>query len=178
MASGDPDAAQLLFPLVQGELRAVARRLMRGERRNHTLQTTALVHEAWLRVAPSSASPESRAQFLRIAAESMRRVLIDHARRRAARKRSGGRRHDLFDAMLERWDRDATDLIALDAALDRLGALDEDLRRLVELRFFAGLTLEETGAVLGMTVRQVHRRWTFARGWLRCELSEEGREDG
>lgn len=171
MASGDEAAADRLFPVVYGELHRIAQRLMQGERRSHTLQTTALVHEAWLKLCPrKDVSAEGRNHFLALATRAMRRVLIDHARKVTAKKRDGGERHSLLDSVLEGWDGDVHDLLALDEALERLGAEDETLRRIVELRFFGGLTLEETGAVLGMTIRQVHRRWTAARGWLRLQL--------
>lgn len=171
MASGDESAAERLFPVVYGELHRIAHRLMRGERRSHTLQTTALVHEAWLKLCPQKdVTAEGRNHFLALATRAMRRVLIDHARRVTAKKRDGGERHSLLDSVLEGWDGNMSDLLALDEALDQLGEEDEVLRRIVELRFFGGLTLEETGAVLGMTIRQVHRRWTTARGWLRLQL--------
>lgn len=177
MASGDESAAERLFPVVYGELHRIAHRLMRGERKSHTLQTTALVHEAWLKLCPQKdVTAEGRNHFLALATRAMRRVLIDHARRVTAKKRDGGERHPLLDSVLEGWDGDMDDLLALDEALERLGAEDEMLRRIVELRFYGGLTLEETGAVLGMTIRQVHRRWTTARGWLRLQLEGEADE--
>lgn len=171
MAQGDANAAETLFPLVYREMHRIAHRLMTGERRSHTLQTTALVHEAWLRLRPTSgADARTRVHFLGLAARAMRRVLIDHARSKAAKKRAGGQRHGLFDDILERWDGNWTDLLALDDVLEKLGERDADLRLIVELRFYGGLTLEEIGAVLDLSVRQVHRRWTLARGWLRLAL--------
>ena len=175
MARGDAEAAERLFPVVYRELHRIAHRLMVGERAGHTLQTTALVHEAWLRLKPTGdAGTNTRLHFLGLATRAMRRVLIDHARRKGAHKRDGGVRHSLLDDVLEQWGGDSDELLALDEALERLGARDPALRRVVELRFYGGLTLEEVGAVLGMTVRQVHRRWTLARGWLRLQLEAEG----
>ncbi len=172
MAEGDAAAGHELYPQLFRELHGMAHRLMRGERHGHTLQTTALVNEAWLRFKPEASTPETRAHFMFLAARAMRQVLVDHARKRNAKKRDGGERHALFDDVLARWEGDPTELLTLDAALDRLGERDEALRRLVELRYYAGCTLEEAGNLMGMTVRQVHRRWTFARGWLRRELDK------
>ena len=176
MAEGDAAAGQELYPQLFRELHAMAHKLMRGERRGHTLQTTALVNEAWLRFKPNASTPETRAHFMFVAARAMRQVLVDHARKRNAKKRDGGARHALLDDVLARWEGDPTELLTLDAALDKLAARDETLRQLVELRYYAGCTLEEAGSLMGMTVRQVHRRWTFARGWLRREL-ERGTSD-
>lgn len=175
LASGDTRAAERLYPAVYRELHDIAHRMMGRERRSHTLQTTALVHEAWLRLRPGEdAKPATRAQFFSFAIHAMRRVLVDHARKKLAKKRDGGMRHELFDEILAGWGKDPSELLALDEALDRLEQEGDVYRRVVELRFFGGLSLEETGALLGMTVRQVHRRWTFARGWLRQTLGGEG----
>ena len=170
LADGDSEAAEALFPLVYWQLHNVAHRLMAKERKGHTLQTTALMHEAWVRVVKADAAYENKGHFMRVAARAMRRVLVDHARKRNAKKRSGDRVEPLVADALAYWETNHTDLLALEEALVRLGERDEDLLSVVELRFFSGLTLEETGAVLGMTVRQVHSRWTLARGWLRREL--------
>ena len=173
MAEGDDAASQALYPLVYRELHRVAQRLMRGERGNHTLQTTALVNEAWIKLKPAVTTAETKGQFMGLAARAMRRVLIDHARKRGRKKRTaGGEQLSLLDDVLARWDGDPTELLALDEALDRLNEKEQVLRKLVELRFYAGITLEEAGQVLGMSVRQVHRRWIFARGWLHRELSK------
>jgi len=171
---GDAAAAEELLPIVYEELHAIAHRLMAGERRAHTLQTTALVHEAWLRLNGADARYENRRHFLRVAARAMRRVLVDHARRKRAAKRGGEDAPLPLDAALALYEENPVDLLALDEALEGLGRRDETLARIVELRFFAGLTLEEAGGVLGLTVRQVHRGWTFARGWLRRELERKG----
>ncbi|MDJ0520692.1 MAG: ECF-type sigma factor [Planctomycetota bacterium] len=177
MGDGDEDAGHELFELVSGELRSIASKLMAGERKSHTLQTTALVNEAWMRLAGgANLSAESRGHFVRLASRAMRRVLVDHARKRGARKRQGHRAEPLLDDALQYWDERQTDLLALDEALDRLGERDDDALRVVELRFFSGLTLKEVGAVLGMTERQAGLAWTFARGWLKREL-ERGTSD-
>ena len=175
MVDGDPAAAAELLPIVYRELHVVAERLMAGERRAHTLQPTALIHEAWLRLmGGADLEFEDRGHFLRIAAREMRRVLVDHARGRNAAKRGAGRGRAPLSAALAWWDQDPTDVLALDEALDRLGARDEQLARIVELRFFAGLTNDETGAALGLTERQVRLGWASARGWLRRELDGRG----
>ena len=178
MADGDEEAAEALFGVVYRQLHDIARALMAKERKGHTLQTTALMHEAWVRLAGADASYESRGHFLRIAARAMRRVLVDHARKRNTKKRGGQRAEPLLDDALAYWETNHTDLLALDEALVRLAENDEDLLHVVELRFFSGLTLEETGAVLGMSVRRVHARWTLARGWLRRELERGPPNDG
>jgi RNA polymerase sigma factor (TIGR02999 family) len=178
MADGEEDAAEALFPVVYDQLHNVARALMAKERKGHTLQTTALLHEAWVRLVRADASYESRGHFMRIAARAMRRVLVDHARKRGASKRGAGRAQPLMDDALSYWDENHTDLLALDEALGRLGERDEELLQVVELRFFSGLTLEETGSILGLSLRQVHSRWTLARGWLRRELERGVPGDG
>ena len=170
---GDGEAAGELYQLVYRELHGMAERLMSGERRGHTLQTTALVNEAWLRlVGAASTRFEDRRHFLRVSARAMRRVLIDHARARRAEKRHGERKSVPLDDALAWYEDQPVDLLALDEALARLGEQDADMLRIVELRYFAGLTLEETGEVLGRTLGQVHRDWTVARGWLRRELEK------
>lgn len=171
LGDGDAAAADELLPLVYRELHQRARQLMHAERGDHTLQTTALIHEAWMRLVGSDeAEFESRAHFLKVAARAMRNVLVDHARAKRTRKRGDGGEKVPLDDAIAMFERDDTDLIALDDALQGLSAKDELAARIVELRFFGGLTLEEAGRVLGLTVRQVHWNWTFARGWLRREL--------
>ena len=167
LSAGDAGASEPLYELLYGELRATAQRAMRSERSDHTLQPTALVNEAFLKlVDPSGVAWESRAHFLGVAARAMRQVLVDHARRRKSEKReSGGERLPLDDDLLV-LETSAIDLLALDEALARLAAHDEELARLVELRFFGGLTVEETGRVLGLSVRQVEGAWITARAWL------------
>lgn len=173
MERGDADAQTELYDRLYDELHGIAHRLMARERGNHTLQTTALVNEAWLRLAGGGAPlrPEDQGHFVRLAARAMRRVLVDHARRRQAGKRQGQRAQPLIEETLSHLDDQQTDLIALDEALTRLGARDETAQRVVELRFFSGLTLSEVGAVLGKTERQAGLTWAFARGWLKRELA-------
>ena len=168
---GDTAAADDLLPILYRELHAIAGRLMAGERKDHTLQPTALLHEAWARLASGSDREyEDRRHFIRVAARAMRRVLVDHARAKKADKRGGEARPVALDEALAFYEQQQVDVLALDEALERLGERDPELLRIVELRYFAGLTLEETGEALGLTVRQVHRSWTFAKGWLRREL--------
>ena len=168
---GERSALDELWPVVYDELRRLARSLLRGERADHTLQPTALVHEAWVRLIGSEpVTWENRRQFFGVAASAMRRVLVDHARRRLADKRGGG----AVKLSLSHADRVAAgtdpDVLALDDALNRLSQIDPDKSRLVELRFFAGLTVEETARVLGQSMRTVERDWTFAKTWLAREL--------
>lgn len=178
LEKGDADAADALFPLVYEQLHAIARRMMARERDNHTLQTTALINEAWLRlVGGADPTVKDRDHFVRLAARAMRHVLVDHARRRSAKKRQRERAQPLIEDALAYWDARHTDLLALHEALDRLAERDENVARVVELRFFGGLTLKETGALLGMTERQAFLAWSFARGWLKREL-EKGTRDG
>lgn len=174
LAAGDSDAAQRLFPLVYRELREMAGACFRDESEGHTLQPTALVHEAYLRLVDSSrVAWESRAQFFSIAAQAMRRVLIDHARGRRAAKRGGGRKKlDLDEALVEPDQRDAY-LIAVDAALGELAEFDAGLARIVELRFFGGLTIEDTAATLKLSPKTVNRHWALARAWLHQAIAQE-----
>jgi RNA polymerase sigma factor (TIGR02999 family) len=175
---GDAGALDRVFPLVLEELRAVAGARLRGEAPGHTLQPTALVNEAYLKLA---ASPEvdwrDRAHFLAVAARAMRQVLVDRARRRNADKRGGGvRPARLTDGSLLASGQGPTaeELVALDAALDALGRIQARLRQVVELRYFGGLTDAEIGEVLGVTRRTVQRDWTKARAWLHAELRGSG----
>ncbi|MBD3162500.1 MAG: sigma-70 family RNA polymerase sigma factor [Candidatus Latescibacteria bacterium] len=173
LEEGDDQAAEELLPLIYQELRSIAGRLMAGERKAHTLQATALVHEAWMRLlGGSEPGSANRQHFLRLAARAMRRVLVDHARAKRADKRGGGKAPQPLDEALAAYEDRPEDLLALDEALTRLGEKDEELLRIVELRYFAGLTLEETAEQVGKTVRQVHLAWGFARGWLKRELSK------
>ena len=177
LGGGDSSAASELLPLLYEELHALAGRQMRGERADHTLQATALLNEAWLRLVDTNDPEwEDRRHFLRVAARAMRNVLVDHARSKQAQKRGGGKAPVQLEEALALWERDDLDLIALDEALIKLGETDEELMRVVELRFFAGLTLEEAGTVLDKTVRQVHRAWVLAKSWLHRELTRDGAE--
>jgi RNA polymerase sigma-70 factor (ECF subfamily) len=170
-------AAEELFPRLYGELREIADRLLRGEVVGHTLQPTALVHEAWFKLAgPNAPRPVDREHFLALSARAMRQVLVDHARRRRTLKR-GGAAVDLtiaddrlgFAIPLD-------DLIAVDDALSRLGTQNERLARVVDLRFFAGLSEEETARALGVTTRTIQRDWAKARAWLHAELDGAPRD--
>jgi RNA polymerase sigma factor (TIGR02999 family) len=169
---GDPRAAEQLLPLVYDELRKLAAQRLAQERPGQTLQATALVHEAYLRlVGPDPARTwDGRGHFFAAAAEAMRRILVDNARRKQARKRGGDqRRADLdLDALVA--PEHEIDLLALDAALDRLAERDPQKARLVELRYFAGLTGDQAAAVLGISSSSVDRQWTYTRAWLRREL--------
>jgi len=173
--AGNPEALNRVYDLVYGELRQIAAARLRQERDGHTLQPTALVNEAFLKLVDSPAAAVSdRKHFLGIAARAMRQVLVDHARRRDAVKRGDGVRAVTLTGQLlsARGSEglDAEELLALDAALDRLDAMDPRLRQVVELRFFGGLNDTETGEVLGVTRRTVQRDWTRARAWLYREL--------
>lgn len=170
--AGDPRAGEALVPLVYAELRRQAARALRREGEGHTLQPTALVHEAWLRLdGQHDARWESRSQFLAIAAQMMRRVLVDHARTRHALKRGGAAtRVTLGDAEVAAAASDEVDVLALDDALARLAALDARKARLVELRYFAGLSIPEAATALGVSQATVGREWAVARMWLRREL--------
>lgn len=178
--AGDDSALDALFPIVYGELRQRAGKVLGRERAGHTLQPTALVHEAYLRLVDQKRVRwEGRAQFFAIAARVMRRVLVDHARSRLAGKRGGGARHvTLIDARLDldaasaAGDAgDAVDLLALDDALERLAAFDPRKARLVELRYFAGLSIPEAAEAIGVSQATVIRDWNVARRWLHRELS-------
>jgi RNA polymerase sigma-70 factor, ECF subfamily len=175
---GEPEALELVFPLVLEELRAVAAGRLRGEAAGHTLQPTALVNEAYLKLV---ASPEvdwrDRAHFLAVAARAMRQVLVDRARRRNADKRGAGARPTTLSGkgLLEAGDGPSPEeTLALDAALEKLDRVDSRLREVVELRFFAGLTDTEIAEALGVTRRTVQRDWTKARAWLYAELDRGG----
>ena len=171
MNAGDADAIDRLFPLVYGELRQAAERALRGEREGHTLQPTALVHEAFLKLAGGGPTgSRDRAHFVGIAARAMRQILVDHARRRGAAKRGGGVAAEPIDSRHADPNAPFEDLVALDDALDRLSALSPRLRSVVELRFFAGLTDDEIAETLEVTSRTVQRDWAKARAWLYREM--------
>ena len=168
---GETGAVDRLLPLVYEELRRIARRQLRNEAVGHTLNSTALVHEAYLKLVDQTrAEWVDRAHFYAVAAQAMRRILVDHARKHRAAKRGGGdRRVPLDDVHLPVEER-AELLVALNEALERLAALDSRLAQVVECRYFGGLTEEETAAALGVTARTVRRDWVKARGWLHEEL--------
>jgi RNA polymerase sigma factor (TIGR02999 family) len=157
---------------VMAELRSLASRYLAGERPGHTLQPTALVHEAFLRLAGKSGVPSERSEFIALAATSMRRVLVDHARARRAAKRGGERQRIALDAASPSDERTEVDLLALDECLERLAGLDQRQARIVELRFFGGLGVEAVAAVLSVSPRTVEADWRMARAWLRRELEK------
>lgn len=173
--SGDPEALGRLVPLVYGELPRQAASLFRRERGEHTLQPTALVHEAYLRLVRQDAVDwKDRAHFFGVAARTMRQILVDHARARNAQKRGGARVQvalDVADAEGAGADARAADLLDLDRALSRLAALDERQARLVEMRLFAGLTIEESAEALRISPATVSREWQHAEAWLQREMA-------
>ncbi len=173
---GNKDALGKLMPLVYTELRHLAGHYLRAERIGHTLQPTALVHEAYLRlVGQDRADWQNRAHFMGVAAQLMRRILVDYARRRLAGKRGGiAVKVDLDGVDLGAGTPKLEEILAVDEALRRLSELDPQQGRVVELRYFAGLTVEETGEALGISTRTVKRDWAVAEAWLRCELSGKG----
>lgn len=175
---GDEAALEALMPLVYDELRKVAARHMRGQRTGHTLQTTALVNEAYIRLIDASQVKwQNRAHFFAVAAHFMRRILVDFARSRNYQKRGGGAQAvSLDEALIEVPERGA-DLLALDEALTRLQELNERQAQVVELRYFGGLNEEEAAEALKVSVRTVRRDWNFARVWLHRELSGKGMND-
>jgi RNA polymerase sigma factor (TIGR02999 family) len=168
---GQPGALDALMPIVYGELHRLAKATLRRERPDHTLQATALVNEAYVRlVGQTRMRWQNRAQFFGTAAQFMRRILVDHARdRHAAKRGAGATRVELDEAILATHER-GIDLLALDAALERLEQLDERQSRLVVLRFFGGLTIEEAATVLDISPATAKREWVTARIWLRREL--------
>lgn len=167
---GKPKELDEVMPLVYGELRRLAARYLRAERADHTLQPTALVNEAYLCLAGQHGVEwKNRAHFVAIAANTMRHVLVDHARERAALKRGGGRRRVTLHSSIRVEDRDV-DVLALDEALTRLAAFDPAGCRLVELRYFGGLTVEETAEVMGTSPATVKRQWTVVKAWLYREM--------
>ena len=168
---GDQGAREALIPLVYDELRRLARRYLRRERPNHTLQSAALVNEAYLRlIRQEQPKWQNRAHFFGVAAQLMRHILVDHARNRAAAKRGAGAPRLTLDPDIALPQERDVDLIALDDALNQLAALDPQQSRLVELRFFGGLSIEETSVVLGVSPATVKREWATARAWLQREM--------
>ena len=173
-SNGNEAALQQLMPFVYNECRRIAARQLRGERDEHTLSPSALVNELYLRLVDQRRTTWSnRAHFFGIAAQLMRRVLVDHARARLAEKRDGGRLVVSLEAAGDvATPSPVTDVLGIDEALQRLGRIDPDQQRIVELRFFAGLTVDETALVLGRSPRTVKREWQLAKAWLFRELSD------
>ncbi len=169
--SGNREALDRLMPIVYDELRRQAARYLKHERQGHTLQTTALVHEAYVRLIDQAGVRwQNRAHFFGIAAEMMRRILVDHARRRRAAKRGGDSLKVTLDEAINASAEPNLDLIAVDGALTKLASLDQQQARVVELRFFGGLSVDETAEVLGISERTVKRDWSVAKAWIRREL--------
>jgi RNA polymerase sigma factor (TIGR02999 family) len=175
--AGDKTALDKLMPLVHDELHRLARQHMRREKPGHLLQTSALVNEAYLRLVDASQVDwQNRAQFFGIAARLMRRILIDDARRRHRDKRGGGAVQVPLDAVASLPQAQAANLISLDEALNSLSAIDPRQSEVVELRFFGGMSIEETAEVLKVSPGTVARDWTFARAWLRKEMGGDGQD--
>jgi RNA polymerase sigma factor (TIGR02999 family) len=168
--AGDHAALDALMPLVYKELRRVAHNHLRRERMNHTLQSTAVVHEAYLRLASGTWQFENRQHFFAVAAQLMRQILVDYARKHRSRKRDGGYRLALDEA-IRIPDRDV-DLVDLDDALGELSRLDARQGRIVELRFFGGLSIDETAEVLSISSATVERSWASARAWLYRKINK------
>ncbi len=176
--SGNRGAVEQLLPIVYAEMRRLASAYLREERSGHTLQPTALVHEAFIKlVGQESPGWRDAGQFFGVAAQAMRRILVDHARTKKAAKRGGGRSATPLDETVNLLEERALDLVALDEALTELRDLDERKGRVVELRFFAGLTIEDTAQALGVTTRTVERDWTLAKAWLRGRVTRGVTDD-
>ncbi len=172
MREGYSDAADELLPLVYDEFRIMAQRYLARERPDHTLDPTALVHEAFMKLIDQNRVDwKGRAHFFAVAAQAMRRILVDHARHHSRLKRGGDRQRVSLDEQLAPGEQRTEDLVALDDALEQLAQLDSRQARIVELRFFAGLTVEEVAETLGVSKRTIEGDWTMARAWLRRELS-------
>jgi len=169
--AGDKDAPARLIPLVYDELRRLADYYLRQERPDHTLQPTALVHEAYLKLIDQTRVDwQNRAHFFSVAAQVMRRILVDHARRHKAMKRGGFQQKLSLDEAVDYSESSDVDLVALDDALNALEQLDERQSRIVELRFFGGLTIEETAEAIGVSPATVKADWSMAKAWLRLEI--------
>jgi RNA polymerase sigma factor (TIGR02999 family) len=173
---GEVHAAEQLLPLVYDELRKLAAQRMAQEKQGQTLQATALVHEAYLRLVGEDGGSQwdNRGHFFAAAAEAMRRILVEKARHKAAGKHGGGRARQDLDHLNVPVDEPREDLIALDEALTKLAQTDANAARLVELRYFAGLTLPEAAQALGISTRTANRLWAYAKAWLHREISGAG----
>ena len=173
LSQGDSAAAERLFPLVYGELRALAASFFRRERQDHTLQPTALVHEAYLRlITPNCQNWENRAHFMAVAARAMRNALVDHARAKNAAMRGGATPTLLLEPDAVPAGEPGVDTLALEEGLNNLARLDERKAKVVELRFFGGMTVEEVAHVLGVSISTVEADWRMARAWLLSELAD------
>ena len=175
---GDETALNRLIPLVYEELRRLAHHYMRRERPGHSLQTTDLLNEAYLRLVDHRGMQwQNRAHFYAVAAQAMRRILVDHARSRGYVKRGGGKPHLPLDEVADLAQEKAAEMIMLDDALSELAALDQRKSKIVELRYFGGMSVEETAEVLGISPITVMREWSTAKGWLLRALSPEDSKD-
>jgi RNA polymerase sigma-70 factor, ECF subfamily len=172
-SAGKQDAVNALFPIVYAEMRRLAASYLRRERPGHTLQSTALVHEAYLRLVDQNVTWQNRAHFLGVAAQTMRRILLDHAKRRSAAKRGGGQVTLRIDESVIGGHNRDLNLISLDKALLQLEKIDRMRSRIVEMRFFGGLSNEEAAEVLGVSAPTVQRQWAGARAWLFQAMREE-----
>jgi RNA polymerase sigma factor (TIGR02999 family) len=171
---GDKEARDALIPVVYEELRRIARRHLWRERPDHTLQSAALVNEVYLRlVRPKPAEWQNRAHFFGVAAQMMRHILVDHARSRRAAKRGAGAPRLMMNPEIALPEEPELDVVALDGALNKLARLDSKASRLIELRFFGGLSVEETAVVMDISPRTVKREWAAARAWLRLEMEKD-----
>ncbi|MCA9726161.1 MAG: sigma-70 family RNA polymerase sigma factor [Candidatus Eisenbacteria bacterium] len=177
-SAGDRTAFDRLLPLIYEELREIAERKLGFEREGHTLQATALAHEAFLKLVDQTRVEwRNRAHFFAVASQAIRRILVDHARHHAAQKRGGGERPLSYDEILDiSVERPDSNLLHLDRALERLAVEHPEKARVVELRFFGGLTSQEAATVLGMGVRTVERHWEFSRAWLYRNLMTDGED--
>ncbi len=170
--AGRDAALESLLPTVYEELRRLARQLLRSQRPGHTLQPTALVHEAYLRLRRSGGATDDRRRFYCVAARAMRQILINHARDRRRMKRGGERRREPFERAVDLGAEPEPDLLALDEALRRLQEIDERKGRIVELRYFAGLSVEEIARLLEISTASVKRDWAFSKAWLLRRIGE------
>ncbi|MFV2066869.1 MAG: sigma-70 family RNA polymerase sigma factor [Pirellulales bacterium] len=174
LSAGDKSALERLVPMVYDELRQQAASYLRKEGPGHSLQPTALVHEVFLKLADQTrVSWKGRSHFFAVGAQAMRRILVDHARKKKRTKRGGGRQRITFEEGLVVSPRRGEDVLALDDALVKLAALDPRQAQIVEMRFFGGLTVQEVAEVLGVSKRTVEAEWTMIRAWLRRELTED-----
>jgi RNA polymerase sigma-70 factor (ECF subfamily) len=171
ISGGKKDAMNQLLPLVYDELHRLARSYFRRERGEHTLQPTALVHEAYIRMVDQKAAMQTRGHFLAVAATQMRRILLDYARKHKAERRGGGGQKVLLEDTMAIAEQRPLDMIGLDSALTQLGMLDAEQARLVELRFFGGLSVEETAEVMGVSPATIKRSWSSARAFLHREMT-------
>lgn len=169
--NGDENALSQLLPQIYNELRKISRKYLRNEYRNHTLQTTELVHEAYIKLIGSqNLSWQNKAHFFGIAAQSMRQVLVDYARKKKSIKRGEGKKHISLDEAYEVSEKNDTKILALDEALKRLEKVEERSSKIVELRYFSGLTFEETAEVLNISESTAKRGWNYAKAWLYREM--------